>query len=130
LEPDNPTIHLSMGLSYINYALTGRPAENQEQAFLQGLSFMKKYYESRKSSPDVEKRQEAHYNMGRVYQMLGQRQLAIPYYNLVFKEVESAEGEEKKGDVVVDTAYNLQALYTTAGNEVLANAITEKWLVL
>jgi general transcription factor 3C polypeptide 3 (transcription factor C subunit 4) len=85
------------------------------------------YYEVRKHALEVEKRQEAHYNMGRVYNIIGQTNLAIPYYNLVFKEAESEDGSN---EIVVDAAYNLQTIYTVAGNEALANAITEKYLVL
>jgi len=33
-------------------------------------------------------------------------------------------------DIVVDTAYNLQLMYTTAGNFELARQITKRWLVI
>ena len=88
------------------------------------------YYEARKSSPNLDERQEAHYNIARVYHMLGITNLAIPYYELVFRELEDAEGEMSREDLVTDAAYNLQFIYATAGNEELALKITRKWLVI
>lgn len=89
------------------------------------------YYETRKKSTKVEERQEAHYNVGRLYHLLGLIHLAIPYYSLVLEEAEqSIATESLREDLQVDAAYNLQTIYTTVGNTTLAQAVTEKWLIL
>ena len=61
--------------------------------------------------------------------MVGLTNLAIPYYDLVFKEIEGGR-EKSREDLVTDAAYNLQSIYEMSGNEALASAITRKWLVI
>jgi general transcription factor 3C polypeptide 3 (transcription factor C subunit 4) len=94
------------------------------------MTFLFKYYNSRKASSKIEERQESHYNIARVYHMLGLTNLAIPYYDLVFKEIEGGDRELSREDLITDAAYNLQAIYAMSGNEELASAITRKWLVI
>ena len=61
--------------------------------------------------------------------MLGLTNLAIQYYDLVFKEIE--DGREKtREDIVTDAAYNLQSICAMSGNQALASGITKKWLVI
>lgn len=127
LDPHNSMINLNVGLAYVHQALK-RQAENRQHLILQGLTFLFSYYTSRKTSPRIEERQEAHYNMARVYHMLGLPNLAIPYYDLVFKEVEG--GGRGREDLVTDAAYNLQSIYAMSGNQELASKITRKWLVV
>ena len=138
LDPSNPMINLNVGLVYVHYALR-RQADNRQYLILQGLTFMFIYYNMRKTSPNLDERQEAHYNIARVYHMLGLTNLAIPYYELVFKELEAAQGEEdrplggrdeSREDLVTNAAYNLQSVYCMAGNEELALRVTRKWLVI
>lgn len=129
LDPESPMINLSVGLAYVHYALR-RQAENRQHLILQGMTFMLNYYNSRKTSTKTEERQEAHYNMARVYHMLGLTNLAVPFYDQVFKEIESGGRASGRDDLVTDAAYNLQSIYAMSGNEELANAITRKWLVI
>jgi general transcription factor 3C polypeptide 3 (transcription factor C subunit 4) len=129
LDPESATINLSVGLAYVHYALR-RQADNRQHLILQGMTFMQKYYNSRRTSTKIEERQEGHYNMARVYHMLGLTNLAVPFYDLVFKEIESEGRASGRDDLVTDAAYNLQSIYVRSGNEELATAITMKWLVI
>ncbi|CZT50506.1 related to transcription initiation factor TFIIIC [Rhynchosporium secalis] len=128
LDPQNPVINLVIGLSYISDCLK-RQTENRQYAILQGKTFMMAYYEARKNSEFLEERQEAHYNMARAYHMLGLPHLALPFYQRVLNEVSHAPRSMRE-DLVVDTAYNLQQMYTTVGNMELAKQITKRWLVI
>jgi general transcription factor 3C polypeptide 3 (transcription factor C subunit 4) len=71
LDPQNPMINLSIGLSYIHLSLK-RQTENRHFQIMQGFSFLFRYYDIRKESPKPEERQEAEYNVARAYHMLGQ----------------------------------------------------------
>lgn len=63
--------------------------------------------------------------------MLGLTHLALPYYNQVLEvSTEDASGEPSCLNLKVDAAYNLQTIYSTVGNIELADAVTERWLVL
>lgn len=107
-------INLNIGLAYVHYALK-RQAENRQHLILQGMTFLFIYYEARLQSPHREEQQEAHYNIARVYHMLGLSHLAIPYYSLVLKAASEHEGKLRE-DLVIDAAYNLQSIYSMAGN--------------
>ncbi|KAK0125220.1 transcription factor TFIIIC subunit tfc4 [Cadophora gregata f. sp. sojae] len=129
LDPQNAVINLMIGLAYISDCLK-RQTENRQYSVLQGTTFMLAYYETRKNSKHLEERQEAHYNMARAYHMLGLPHLALPYYQKVLDEVSHGTPRSMREDIVVDTAYNLQLMYTTAGNLELARQITKRWLVI
>lgn len=132
LDPTNPMINLSLGLAYIQYGVK-RQSENRQHNLLQGLTFIHAYYEHRKDAANSDERQEANYNLGRVYHLLGLTHLAIPYYERVLTEAEAWDEDEPEGDlenIATDAAYNLQTVYVMAGNMELAQSITRKWLVI
>lgn len=110
---------MNIGLAYVHYALK-RQSSNRQHLILQGTTFLFTYYESRIKSPHLEERQEAHYNMGRTYHMLGLPHLAIPYYSLVLKQDPGDEGPLRE-DLMIDATYNLQSIYTMAGNPKLVD---------
>jgi general transcription factor 3C polypeptide 3 (transcription factor C subunit 4) len=122
-------INLSTGLAYVHLALK-RQTDNRQQNILQGTTFLFRYYNSRRNSIHTEERQEAHFNMARTYHMLGLTHLAIPYYEKVFSESSRGTSGLEQEDLIIDTAYNLQTLYATAGNLELAENITIEWLVI
>lgn len=95
---------------------------------LQGLTFLFDYYNARKQSLIVEERQEAHYNLARVYHMLGVSHLAIKYYLRVLNEAKN-HGSSRE-DITIDTAHNLKTLCMITGNGKLANVIARQWLVI
>lgn len=128
MDPENPMINLSLGLAYIQHGVK-RQAENRQHAILQGLMFMHIYYDSRKEAENFDERQEAHYNIGRTYHLIGLTHLAIPYYRKVLNGAEENVVPSRE-DLFIDAAYNLQTIYAMAGNMELAESITRKWLVI
>jgi general transcription factor 3C polypeptide 3 (transcription factor C subunit 4) len=120
LDPDNPVINLTIGLAYVHYALK-RQSENRQHLILQGMTFLFIYYDSRIQSPHIEERQEANYNIARAYHMLGLAHLAIPYYTSVLKAASEHKGSVRD-DLMVDTAYNLQSIYSMAENPALVDS--------
>lgn len=129
LDPPNPMINLNIGLAYVHHALK-RQTENRQHSIIQGISFMRVYYESRSQSSRLEIRQEAHYNMARAYHMLGLVHLAIPFYRSVLDETSIDPERPTHEDLAVDTAYNLQVIYAMSGNHELADEVTRQWLVI
>lgn len=121
-------IHLCIGLTYCHHALK-RQCENRQHHILQGMTFLNMYHEVRIKSEAIEERQEAHYNLARMYHVLGLNHLAIPYYQKVLDEVKGGQRSERE-DITVDAAYNLQTMYAITGNMELAREVTRKWLVL
>ncbi|KAJ8065552.1 hypothetical protein OCU04_006231 [Sclerotinia nivalis] len=127
LDPNNAIINLNIGLAYVHHSLK-RQADNRQFMILQGLTFLFDYYNSRKQSAVVEERQEAHYNLARVYHMLGVSHLAIKYYLRVLGETKDRESSRE--DITIDTAHNLKILCMITGNRKLANVIARQWLVI
>ena len=122
-------INLSIGLAYVHHALK-RQVENRQHLVLQGLVFLFEYYNCRRQSSHIEERQEAHFNMARTYHMVGLAHLAIPFYSRVLEEATSENGSHLQEEIVIEAAYNLQALHTVAGNHKLADAVTMGWLMI
>ncbi|PQE13109.1 hypothetical protein CJF30_00003016 [Rutstroemia sp. NJR-2017a BBW] len=127
LDPDNPVINMNIGLCYVHHALK-RQADNRQFLILQGMAFLFDYYDTRKKSSVLEERQEAHYNIARVYHMLGISHLAITYYLRVLDELK--DHHSSREDLVIDTAHNLKIICMITGNKKLAHSITKRWLVI
>lgn len=151
VDPENAMINLAIGLAYIHHNLK-RQTENRQHGILQGLTFIMRYYETRKLSKFHEERLEANYNVGRTYHLLGLTHLALPYYWKVLNE-DAEEGIRKEGedvdgegDVVMDrgrrkgalveeelfreVAYAIKTIYEAAGNLELARAVVREFLVI
>ncbi len=62
--------------------------------------------------------------------MVGLVHLAIPFYQKVLDENLRAPDQATDENIVLDTAYNLQAIYAISGNMDLAEEITGQWLVI
>jgi general transcription factor 3C polypeptide 3 (transcription factor C subunit 4) len=130
LDPENPVINLSIGLGYIHHGLK-RQSENRQFHIMQGLTFLFKYYDSRRISPRLEERQEAHYNIARTYHLVGLTHLAFPYYQKALRETDEAPNPQAASeDLVRDAAYNLQTLYAIGGNMGMVKLITETRMVI
>lgn len=127
LDPNNAVINMNIGLAYVHHSLK-RQADNRQFMILQGLTFLFDYYNSRQQSSIVEERQEAHYNIARVYHMLGVSHLAIKYYLRVLKE--TTDHKSSREDITINTAHNLKVLCMITGNKKLANVIARQWLVI
>ena len=103
---------------------------------MQGLSFLFVYYDNRITSGLLSQRQEATYNAGRTFHMLGLAHLAIKYYEQCLElslEIRRGvvEDREVQGeDFAQEAAYALQCLWAAAGNMEKAREVAEEWMVL
>jgi general transcription factor 3C polypeptide 3 (transcription factor C subunit 4) len=71
--------------------------------------------------------QEALYNVGRAFHLLGLFPIAIEYYNKVLENFPDLDIEE---DLKRQAAYNLVLIYNNSGNTKLSNSIMENYLVI
>ena len=94
IDPDHVLVNLHTGIAYLHYAM-GRQVENRHRAVLQGLHFLFKYLERREQSDEPSERQEAVFNVGRAFHLLGLAHLALPYYEQAL-ELKEEEKKEKK----------------------------------
>lgn len=132
LDPTNPIVNLFLGLGYLHHSLK-RQSENRHHLIVQGLSFLAVYYELRRESEQPSERQEAEFNLGRAYQMLGLAHVAIPYYErcLELSRIASEVGSEGlTEDFAVEAAAALQGIWAGNGEQSVAQKITEEWLVI
>ncbi len=97
LDPTNPLVNLSVGMSYIHWALK-RQADNRQYRLTQGFGFLFRYYENRVRAASCEERQEAHFNMARTYHLLGLHALAAQFYQKVLAEAATA-GPDEAGSI-------------------------------
>jgi general transcription factor 3C polypeptide 3 (transcription factor C subunit 4) len=142
LDPDNPAVLLSIGLSYIHHSLK-RQSDNRHYLIMEGLAFMQEYRRVRECSKIPQERQEMEFNFARVWQMLGLAHLAVQGYERclqlseeIKRERERLVNDEDVGqevwveDFSREAAYALQCLFAISGETILAKKITERWLVI
>jgi general transcription factor 3C polypeptide 3 (transcription factor C subunit 4) len=130
LDQDNPMINVSIGQAYVHHALK-RQSENRQHLIAQGFSFLHKYYDSRlRDAVSPLQRQEAHYNLGRSYHLLGLTSLAIEYYKRTLRESEFVEGGLGTEDLAREAAYNIATMCVIGGDMRAAQEVTDQWLVL
>ncbi|KAG5205910.1 RNA polymerase III transcription factor TFIIIC subunit [Trichophyton interdigitale] len=150
LDPENPAILLSIGLSYISHSLK-RQSDNRHYLVMEGLSFMQEYRRIRSQSSILQERQEVEFNFARVWQLLGIGHLAVEGYQKCLEIGEEIETERQKAqnpntgggttvgeqrgeawleDFSRQAAYALQCLYLQSGEKGLCKRVTEKWLVI
>ena len=82
-------------------------------------------------------KQEAEYNVGRIFHQLGLLTLAVGYYvrainlgNLGETEGSGEMGRLDGGGVTFEAAHNLALVYALSGNMSAARDVTEKYSVL
>lgn len=120
--PDDPTVNLLLGLAHMQRSMQRLTAARHFQ-ILHGLRYLYRYYDIRRSMyTDVEK-QEADYNIGRAFHLIGLVTIALKYYNRVLEEYE--DDKLKK-----HAAFNCINIYQESGNSALANSIMEKYLTI
>ncbi|KAK4540863.1 hypothetical protein LTR36_008805 [Oleoguttula mirabilis] len=135
LQPDNFSVNLIVGVSYIHCAMK-KHTENRQYGIQQGLAFLYRYHELRTASGKAGHLQEAEYNMARAWHMLGLTHLAVPAYEKVLalsgavQADRDAEDDVEVEDFAKEAAFALQQMFALVGNEEAASAITEQWLVL
>lgn len=120
-------INLSIALAYIHHGIK-RQSDNRQFHLMQGMSFLFRFYDSMVTSEILEQRQSAHYCVARTFHLLGLTHLALPYYQKVLAESTVSSLSQER--LTLDSAYNLQTMYTAAGNFSLANAVTKQWLTV
>ncbi|KAH7591453.1 TPR repeat profile [Nakaseomyces glabratus] len=118
--PDDPMVNLMMGLAHMHRSMQ-RLTANRHFQLMHGLRYLKKYYSIRQSMYTRIERQEADYNMGRAYHMIGLVSKAIEYYKKVLDSYEDSALKKH-------AAYNSMLIYQESGNLELANSIMEKYL--
>ena len=137
LQPDNTVINLSIAIMYLSIC-TREKAENRQYAMAQGLAFLYRYQDLRIASNTASHVQEAEFNMGRTWHLLGRPYLAVPAYEKVLRlsaqvqeEVtDEVRAEGQVEDFAPEAALALRSIYIASGNEDAARSLTEKWLVL
>ena len=143
LQPDNPVVNLCCATMWIQNSMK-RQTDNRQFGIAQGLAFLYRYHSLRiadSSSCSSADRQEAEYNVARLWHHLGLTHLAIRGYERVLKLSEAVQAEylartdvsvdeDEAEDFAMEAAFALQGIYSLAGNDTAAKAISEQWLVL
>lgn len=124
---NEPIVCLLAGLAHVHRSMQ-RSSTNRHLELLQGLKYVMEYFELRSSSKFGRlEYQEALYNLGRVYHLLGLFSIAVEYYDRVLTEFDDLDSEE---DLKRQTAYNLVLIYNSSGNTRLSNKIMEEFLTI
>ena len=132
LDPDSSVIKFSLAMGYIHYALK-RQAGNRHNILMQGLGFLLQYYDERRRSSSFSEQQEAEYNVGHAYHLLGLAHLALPHYERCLDLSQAVQIEclnYQVEDFAVDAAVNLQGIWAASENTIKARRVTEKWMVI
>lgn len=142
LQPDNICVNLSIAAMWIQNSMK-RQTENRQFGITQGLTFLYRYYDLRVASGKACHRQEAEYNVARIWHQLGLTHLALPAYERVLalspalqkERLASVEAGEEPMDIdaedfAMEAAYALQSIYALASNHEAARRVTEEWLVI
>ncbi|CDO92765.1 unnamed protein product [Kluyveromyces dobzhanskii CBS 2104] len=117
---DDPMLDLMIGLSHLHRSMQ-RLTGNRHFQILQGFKYLYQYHELRhKYYSDIE-RQEADYNIGRAYHILGLFSPAVKYYKKVLDNYEDLNLKKH-------AAYNLILIYNESENFALSNHLMEQYL--
>jgi general transcription factor 3C polypeptide 3 (transcription factor C subunit 4) len=140
--PNDPILNFSIGMCYLQHALKHK-RENRQYNIVQALSFVTRYYDLRtaplkgKQAPAIYK-QEAEFNFGRVWHMLGLTHLAFPRYRRVLELSSQVDNERMtSGDEVnmaanfaAEAAFALQTMFALNEDAYAARRVTQQWLVI
>ena len=132
IDGSNKTIKQSLAYAYIHWALK-RQAENRHCILVQGFGFLMEYYDECMATGGVAQRQEAAFNLGRTFHLLGLVDLALTYYERCLHLGSASNWDLNDGDTenfAHEAALALQAHYSTNENFRDARAVTDAWLVI
>lgn len=138
ISPDDAILNLCIGVAYIQHAMK-RLSENRQYQIQQGLAFVYRYYELRTKETNAIHRQEAEFNVARMWHALGLVSLALPGYerciqmrDVVRREAEDTcrDGNWSHEDFATEAAFAVQSIYAIGGNFEGARKVTEEVLVL
>lgn len=125
LDPTNSMVNLSLGLAYVHYGLK-RQSTNRQYLLLQGQAFLAQYAQplSDDSSYSIAER---HYNMGRMFHLLGISHLSSKYYAHALDLCKKDIGAKDLSSVILaNTVISLLSL----GNDEVAFSILKSNLRL
>ncbi|KAA8613296.1 TPR Domain containing protein [Pyrenophora tritici-repentis] len=141
MTPEDPVLNLCIAVAYVQHAMK-RLSENRQYQIQQGLCFLYRYYDLRTKSEHAVHRQEAEFNVGRMWHALNLNALALPAYErcvglseVVRREAEDAgaAGEERAWgceDYGAEAAFAMQSIYSLSGNPEAALDVTMRALVI
>lgn len=131
LGPKQSDYQSLVGLSYIQHAIK-RQSDDRHRLITQGLTFLLGYYDLRQSSRSASEKQEAAFNVGRTYHMLGLTHLAVPYYQrcLASSRNQPRNGAIHCDDFSLEAAFALQNIWATNADMGKAMDITHNYLVI
>ena len=133
LDPKHPMINLSLALAYIQHAIK-RQSDNRQHLLAQGFAFLFEYYRIRSNSDTTAEKQEAEFNMGRAYQLLGLSHLAVPFYErclaLDSRKDDLSNGDVGRDSVSREAAFALQGIWAAGGLRRSALRVTKRYLVI
>ncbi|AAS54035.2 AFR663Wp [Eremothecium gossypii ATCC 10895] len=117
---EDPMVNFLMGLCYIHRSMQ-RLTGTRHFQILQGFRCLYNYHRIRSTKYTELERQEADYNIGRSFHLLGLFSNAVKYYDKVLNDYD---------DVMLKkhAAYNLVLIYNESGNPELAGHIMDKYL--
>lgn len=117
---EDPLLDLSIGLSYLHRSMQ-RLTGNRHFQILQGFTYLYKYHSLRHRFYSALEKQEADYNIGRAYHLLGLFTPAVKYYNKVLENY-----TDKK--LKRHAAYNLVLIYNENDNFELSYSLMSEYL--
>lgn len=138
LTPDDPILNLSIALAYIQHAMK-RLSENRQFQIQQGLAFMYRYYHLRTKHDIALLRQEAEFNVGRMWHSLGLVTQALAAYERCIGLSERVQREALDRcvdrewgieDFATEAAFAVQGIYAVTGNMEEAKRVTQRVLVM
>jgi general transcription factor 3C polypeptide 3 (transcription factor C subunit 4) len=147
LDPKNPMLLLNMALSYLHQNFK-RQNENRHYYIMQGLAFFQEYADARLAQAEQRGQQatkqaemEIEFNRARIWQMLNLTNLATDGHKKVLDisksnqatargDVEADGAPYDRSDMTREAAYALQTAYALGGDLIMAQRITENWLVI
>ncbi|KAF2201890.1 TPR-like protein [Delitschia confertaspora ATCC 74209] len=129
INPEDPVLNLSIAVCYLQHAMK-RQSENRQYQLQQGLSFAGRYYDLRTKDGVAVHVQEAEFNMGRLWHMVGLTHLAIPAYERCIALKQEVEMEKGREDFSAEAAYAMQTILALAGDFRGARRVTEKCLII
>ncbi|KAI8939564.1 hypothetical protein NX059_003328 [Plenodomus lindquistii] len=138
ISPQDPMVNLAIGVAYIQHAMK-RLSENRQYQIQQGLAFTYRYYELRTKEDIAIHRQEAEFNVGRMWHGLGLVTLALPAYERCIEMSERVKSEAANQcsddnwgyeDFAAEAAFAIQSIFAISGNVEGARKVTEEVLVI
>lgn len=108
LKPDDPSVNLSIATIFVAGAMK-RQTLNRHYEIHQGLSFLYRYYDLRVATGGALEKQEAEYNVARMWHALGLSYLAIPAYRKVLDLSKTVQAEKAFAQAEIDAKRRLRA---------------------